>query len=57
MRDELAKPEGKRVQPDPEAVHEALREQLGPKLTSAKRTVSVVVVQPTNDLRAAANPK
>jgi uncharacterized protein (TIGR03435 family) len=51
MRDELAKPEGKRFQPDPEAVREALKDQLGLKLTPAKRTVTVLVIEPTNDVK------
>jgi uncharacterized protein (TIGR03435 family) len=55
MRDELTKPEAKRFQPDPGAVREALQEQLGLKLTQGKRPVSVLVVEPANDLRAAAD--
>ena len=52
MRDELAKPEGKRFQPDPDAIRTALEEQLGLKLTPARRRVSVLVVEPVNELRA-----
>ena len=56
MRDELAKPEGKRFQPDPEAVREAFQEQLGLKLTPDKRKVSVLVVEPLSELHASASP-
>jgi uncharacterized protein (TIGR03435 family) len=49
MRDELAKPEGKRFQPDPEAIRTALEQQLGLNLTPAKRTVTVLVVEPALD--------
>jgi uncharacterized protein (TIGR03435 family) len=52
MRGELAKPEGKRFQPDPEAISTAFEQQLGLKLTPAKRTVTVLMVEPSNDVRA-----
>jgi uncharacterized protein (TIGR03435 family) len=54
MREELAKPEGKRFQPDPEAIRTALNEQLGLKLTPGKRRVTVLVVEPVNELHAKA---
>jgi uncharacterized protein (TIGR03435 family) len=57
MRDEMAKPESKRFQPDPEAIRTALEEQLGLRLTPGKREVTVLVIEAANDLRAAANPK
>jgi uncharacterized protein (TIGR03435 family) len=46
MREELAKPESKRFQPDPEAIRTALNEQLGLKLTPGQRRVEVLMVEP-----------
>lgn len=46
IRNELAKPEGKRFQPDPKAIRTAMEEQLGLKLTPGKRRVMVLVVEP-----------
>lgn len=55
MREELAKPEGKRFQPDPEAIRTAMEEQLGLKLTPGKRRITVLVVEPTKELHASAS--
>jgi len=45
LRSELAKPEEKRFAPDPVSIRQAVEEQLGLKLTSARRKVELLAVE------------
>jgi uncharacterized protein (TIGR03435 family) len=45
LRTELAKPEEKRFAPDPASIRQAVEEQLGLKLTPARRKVELLAVE------------